>query len=211
MFARWLGWLSLIFSKAWAAWICDAVISHSPGQVLYLPHSFNILAQPPPTVPSRSLPPHLSPFVDNEAEGYLPEYAEQIQRLRDAHQGSFGGVLPLPGGAEETLEEGAAAKAAAERGEDLAAAAKAAEVARLEQEYLEDLRKEVAGVPFSASGRGGEESGEEEEGRSGKVADGAKEEDDEKAMERIMMPRKTKKLYEAMQVRKRELCGSFTE
>jgi pescadillo protein len=164
--------------------------------------------------------------VDNEAEGYLPEYAEQIQRLRDAHQGSFGGVLPLPGGAEETLEEGAAAKAAAERGEDLAAAAKAAEVARLEQEYLEDLRKEVAGVPFSASVRGGEESGEEgggggkvtirggeesgeEEGGGGKVADGAKEEEDEKAMERIMMPRKTKKLYEAMQVRGRELCGSF--
>lgn len=159
----------------------------------------------------RSLPPHLSPFVDNEAEGYLPEYAEQIQRLRDAAQGSLGGVLPLPGGAKEGLEEGAAAKAAAERGEDLAAAAKAAEVARLEQEYLEDLRKEVAGVPYSATlggveteerDEGGSEEEADEGGVSGKVTYGARAEDDDKAMERIMMPRKTKKLYEAMQVRK---------
>ena len=33
-------------------------------------------------MPGRAPPPHLSPFVDNEAEGYLPEQAEYIKRLR---------------------------------------------------------------------------------------------------------------------------------
>lgn len=39
-------------------------------------------------------PPHLSPFVDNETEGYVPEYAETINRLKAAERGD---VLLLPG------------------------------------------------------------------------------------------------------------------
>ncbi len=46
-------------------------------------------------------PPHLSPFVDNDAEGYIPEYAETIKRLQAAAQSQ---VLPLPSLGDEDME-----------------------------------------------------------------------------------------------------------
>lgn len=47
-------------------------------------------------------PPHLSPFVDNEAEGHVPEYAEAIERLKAAERKE---VLPLPGMGKEDLDD----------------------------------------------------------------------------------------------------------
>eukprot|EP00850_Spirogloea_muscicola_P021137 SM000238S08038 [mRNA] locus=s238:669:5101:+ [translate_table: standard] len=164
-------------------------------------------------------PPHLSPFVDNEAEGYVPEYAEVIHRLKDAS--SKGPVLSISGiEAEADLESKAAVAA---RSEEAAAASQLQEVQALERQYADDLAKEVAGVPFSASlaevandtlglvGAGASEAEDEavadvdsrtdmEGQRDGSLRAQATEADDEAAMAQIMMPRKTKQLYDAMQM-----------
>lgn len=51
---------------------------------------------------NRDPPPHLSPFVDNEAEGYVPDYAETIKQWKAAGRSE---VLPLPGVGKEDLED----------------------------------------------------------------------------------------------------------
>lgn len=44
----------------------------------------------------------MSPFVDNDAVGYVPDYAETIKRLQAAAKNQ---VLPFPGVGEEDLED----------------------------------------------------------------------------------------------------------
>lgn len=66
-------------------------------------------------------PPHLSPFVDNEAEGHVPEYAEAIERLKAAERKE---VLPLPGMGKEDLDDPQSLLGIIDRAEAIEAAKK---------------------------------------------------------------------------------------
>ncbi|CAI5524843.1 unnamed protein product [Closterium sp. Naga37s-1] len=164
-----------------------------------------ILLPSAPYAPGLVPPPHLSPFVNHEEEGYLPDYAAAIQRLKEAaaardaaqHKGAAGGMLGMGGGgALMELEgahevrmsgEGSVAVGGGEdevKAEEAALAAKIAEVAAEEKAYAADLAKELSGVPFSSSLVQGKGSKDGEEGDEGdNTADGEEEGEGGKADE----------------------------
>ncbi|CAI5958147.1 unnamed protein product [Closterium sp. NIES-65] len=160
-----------------------------------------ILLPSAPYAPGLVPPPHLSPFVNHEEEGYLPDYAAAIQRLKEAaaardaaqHKGAAGGMLGMgAGGSLMELEgahevrmsgEGSVAVGGGEdevKAEEAALAAKIAEVAAEEKAYAADLAKELSGVPFSSSlvqGKGIKDREEDDEGDN--TAEGEEEEEGE--------------------------------
>ncbi|KAM0880323.1 hypothetical protein ACQ4PT_033640 [Festuca glaucescens] len=110
-------------------WIFDCV-----NALLILPTEGYIVGRVPP--------PHLSPFVDNDEEGYVPEYAETIKRLQDAAKNK---VLPLPGLGDEA-QENSMVEARSEYNE---MAEKKRKLEMLEKQYHEELKMEIEGNTFS--------------------------------------------------------------
>lgn len=147
--------------------------------------------------PGNVPPPHLSPFVNHDEEGYVPEYAKALEELRNSEAGQ---VAALPGTEGLEVEEVDPKVEAALRQEDIAAAAKLAQVEAQELEYRSGIEKELKGIAFSESLALEEENKEKKHAK--KLEDIVPMEDDEAAMAQIMMPRKTQKLYEAMKMGK---------
>lgn len=132
-------------------------------------------------VVGKSCPPHLSPFVDSEAEGYMPEYAETIKRMQAAAPDDLPVFESKP--AESNVET------------DMSTADV---TVSLERSFTRDLSKEMAGISYSASLEGKVETPREEEGKNTGVASEAVPEADEAVqMGRMMMTRKARGLYDA--------------
>ncbi|EYU40531.1 hypothetical protein ABFS82_14G130000 [Erythranthe guttata] len=137
-------------------------------------------------------PPHLSPFVDNEAEGHVPDYAEAIERMKAAGRKE---VLPLPGTGIEDLDD-PQGLLVSDRQEAIEAAKRKQQISMLEKQYLDELKLELKGAPpfsqdIDAVG-GGDDA----------ISDVQQIADDVSNMSKVVMPRKKRKLLEAMEMSK---------
>ncbi|KAL3030342.1 hypothetical protein AAZX31_03G214900 [Glycine max] len=144
----------------------------------------------------RTPPPHLSPFINYDEEGaYIPDYAKTIKHLQAAARKE---ILPLPGVGKEDLEDpqNLLVEGIIDRAEANDAAQRKQKMMILEQQYRDDLKKELQGVTYTSAGSKETSTGVVQTGES--TASVQENVDDD--MSKVMMSRKKRKLAEAMKV-----------
>jgi pescadillo protein len=133
--------------------------------------------------PGITPPPHLSPFVQPEEDDHIPEYAKEIQELKDAAQRAR---LKAAGEAVEDEFLGRA------QDENDAETRNQASLADMEQQHADELAKELAESGAVSKTKAGPTK------RSRQKVDESL--DDEAAMASHLMTRKVKRAYQkAMQ------------
>ncbi|KAG6410868.1 hypothetical protein SASPL_128939 [Salvia splendens] len=141
-------------------------------------------------------PPHLSPFVNNDAEGHVPEYAEAIERLKAAERKE---VLPLPGMGKEDLDDPQSLLGIIDRAEAIEAAKKKQKMLMQEKKYHEELKLELEGAQLPSLQSGVEVEDAEEDA----LPDLQQRAKDAESMSEVSMSRKKRKLLEAMKIGKK--------
>lgn len=138
--------------------------------------SSNFLLRLPPSKYALgvSLPPHLSPWVNDEEEGYKPKYREDIEKLKNG----------------EMIEE--------EEEHDNFVETEKKDVAEAAEQAIKDDSDPTDGVESKEESEN-EEDDDEEEDESKIISSKKKEEEENKALAKLMMSKKAKRLYGRMQ------------